>query len=105
VNPAPDLTWASGLGYINIDFSEGGPVARGEVTIDERFCKGCGYCVKFCPHDCIVQPGDKFSPQGYLLPVLESAERCNACGICAWMCPDHAIEVFKYVDSEASFSA
>ena len=75
-------------------------MARGDIVINERYCKGCGYCVKFCARGCITQPGDRFSPQGYLLPVFSAPSRCNACGVCAWMCPDQAIEVFRYVEAE-----
>lgn len=73
-------------------------MAKGEIIIAEEFCKGCGYCVKFCARGCIVQSGDKFSPQGYLLPTFAFPERCNACGVCAWMCPEFAIEVYKFVE-------
>jgi 2-oxoglutarate ferredoxin oxidoreductase subunit delta len=76
-------------------------MARGEIAIDERHCKGCGYCVKFCTRGCIAQPGDRFSPQGYLLPVFSDPSRCNACGVCAWMCPDQAIEVFAFEGARA----
>jgi NAD-dependent dihydropyrimidine dehydrogenase PreA subunit len=49
-------------------------------------------------------PGDRFAPQGYLLPVFVNPERCNACGICSWMCPHLAIEVYEYVESEQAES-
>ncbi len=75
-------------------------MSRGEITINERLCKGCGYCVRFCPQDCIAIPGDRFSPQGYLLAVFTEPDRCNACGICGWMCPDFAIDVYRYVEAE-----
>ena len=26
-------------------------------------------------------------------------DKCNGCGICGWMCPDLAIDVYKYVES------
>ncbi len=76
-------------------------MARGEIVIDENFCKGCGYCTKFCARDCIEQ-GGKFSPQGYVLAVFVHPEKCNACGVCAWMCPDHAIEVYKIVEAKTA---
>jgi len=72
-------------------------MAKGEITIDEKLCKGCGYCTEFCNRGCIIIPGDKFTPQGYLLPVFVEPDTCNACGVCGWMCPDFAIEVYKYV--------
>lgn len=72
-------------------------MARGEITVNEGICLGCGYCAHFCSRGCIDIPGDRFNPQGYLTPVF-NPEKCNACGICAWMCPQFAIEVYKYVE-------
>ena len=65
-----------------------------EVTIDERFCKGCGYCVISCPRGCLETKGDKFTALGYLLPSFTHPEQCNTCAYCAQMCPECAIEVY-----------
>ncbi|MBI4595662.1 MAG: 4Fe-4S binding protein [Candidatus Tectomicrobia bacterium] len=70
-------------------------MTKGEITIDEDVCKGCGYCALFCRRSCISIPGDRFTPQGYFLPLFSSPELCNACGICGWMCPHFAIQVYK----------
>jgi len=75
-------------------------MAKGEITIDESICKGCGYCVAFCSRGAI-EMSDKVTPKGYVLPVFAHPEKCNACGICAWMCPRFAIEVYKYVEAPA----
>ncbi len=74
---------------------------RGEIEINEKLCKGCGYCAKFCPQGCIEIPGDKYTTQGYLLPVFALKDRCNACGICGWMCPDLAIDVYSLAETAA----
>ena len=69
---------------------------EGEIIIDEQHCTGCGYCLIFCPQDCIVITGEKLNAKGYLLPSLVDAEECcKACGICAKMCPAFAIEVYR----------
>lgn len=72
-------------------------MVKGEIAINEQWCKGCGLCIEFCARKCIVM-GDKVGPVGYLLPVFTNPDRCTACGICVWMCPDLAIEVYKYVE-------
>jgi 2-oxoglutarate ferredoxin oxidoreductase subunit beta len=64
-----------------------------EVVIDEQRCLGCGYCVQFCPRDCLEMAKDKISQQGYYQPILTKPEQCNRCGVCVWMCPHWAIEV------------
>ena len=74
-------------------------MAKGEIVIDEMFCRGCGFCEDFCPKDCVTVPGDKFTPSGYPLSSFANPENCNACGICCFMCPHHAIEVYKYVEA------
>lgn len=74
---------------------------QGEITIDENLCRGCGYCEKFCSRGCIVIPEDKFSDEGFLVPVFKP-DKCNACGVCARMCPQFAIEVYKIVEISVS---
>jgi 2-oxoglutarate ferredoxin oxidoreductase subunit delta len=71
---------------------------KGEMIIDENNCRGCGYCVAFCKRECIVMSEGRFTPLGYLLPVLSNPDKCNACGVCGRMCPHYAIEVYKYVE-------
>ena len=75
-------------------------MSKGEITINEARCKGCGYCVHYCPRNCLAMSTDKFTPGGYLLPVMEKAEECTGCGICGWLCPDQAIEVYRLVESK-----
>ena len=75
-------------------------MAIGEVVIDPNRCRGCGYCVKFCPRGCIAIPGDKLSAEGYTLAVFSRPENCNACGACGWLCPHFALEVYKYIDAK-----
>jgi 2-oxoglutarate ferredoxin oxidoreductase subunit delta len=77
-------------------------MAKGEIVISDALCLGCGYCVEFCPKGCIVIAGDRFSPQGAMVPTFAEPEKCTACGICGWMCPHFAIEVYKYVEAEAA---
>lgn len=80
-------------------------MARGEITINENFCRGCGLCEHFCNHGCIEIRGDRFTPQGYLLPVFAHPEKCNACGICGRLCPHFAIEVYRLVEKQAQAAA
>ena len=74
---------------------------KGTITIEERYCKGCGLCAHFCARGCIVVPGDRFTPQGYLLPLFAHPEKCNACGVCGWLCPHFAIEAYKFAEGKA----
>jgi len=71
-------------------------VANCEIVIDEQRCQGCGYCVEFCPLNCLEISKEKISQKGYYQPVVIKPEKCNACGACIWMCPHWAIEVHSY---------
>ena len=78
-------------------------MAKGVIEINLNHCLGCGYCEMFCNRGCIVMT-DKASSLGLPIPAFINPDKCNACGICGWMCPHLAIEVYKYVEAEASAS-
>ncbi len=73
---------------------------RGEIVISEALCKGCELCVDFCNRGCITLPEGKLTSRGTPLVDFTYPEKCNACGICGWMCPDFAIDVYKYVEAK-----
>jgi 2-oxoglutarate ferredoxin oxidoreductase subunit delta len=72
-------------------------MAKGEIIILEDTCKGCALCVEYCPKGCIQIAKDKFTRSGALLPEFINPGECSACGTCGNMCPDFAIEVYKFV--------
>lgn len=63
-----------------------------KVKVLSQFCKGCGYCVHFCPQK-VLKPGTVRNGIGAFPPVVSAPEKCVKCGICATMCPDAAIEL------------
>lgn len=68
----------------------------GSVVITAERCKGCGFCVEFCPVDALLL-SNQYNTKGYHPPVLKSQELCNGCNICGLLCPDFAIYGFMYV--------
>ncbi|MCK4331330.1 MAG: 4Fe-4S binding protein [Dehalococcoidia bacterium] len=64
----------------------------GQVFIDEERCKGCGFCVEFCPRE-VLKMSTELSPKGYNLAVVEDESKCLACGFCEVICPEFAIRV------------
>ena len=62
------------------------------VTFHEQRCKGCGFCVEFCPKK-ILALGDGINDIGYHYVFIKDMENCTACGFCAMMCPDVVIDV------------
>lgn len=63
---------------------------RALVTEPER-CKGCGFCVEFCPKDALALSTDCFNAKGYAFAELTQPEQCVGCGTCTLYCPDFAI--------------
>ncbi len=70
--------------------------AKGTVYIKDELCKGCGFCIEFCPLH-ILAFSEKFNAKGYHPPELIDDDRCSGCDICGMYCPDFAIfgEKFK----------
>lgn len=73
---------------------------KGEIVIDEENCMGCGYCVLYCPKECMEIARDRFNVEGYLPAVFTRPEECTACGNCVIMCPQFAIEVYLLADEK-----
>jgi 2-oxoglutarate ferredoxin oxidoreductase subunit delta len=65
----------------------------GSVVIAVERCKGCGFCVEFCPTKAL-QLSDQYNAKGYHPPMLISQELCSGCNMCGLLCPDFAIYGF-----------
>jgi 2-oxoglutarate ferredoxin oxidoreductase subunit delta len=63
---------------------------RGIVYVDADRCKGCGFCVEFCPPKVLVL-SEEFNAKGYHPPRLIDPENCTGCDLCGMYCPDFAI--------------
>ena len=67
---------------------------KGSVVIIEDRCKGCTFCVTFCPTDALAM-GSRLNRRGYRLPELAAPDKCNGCDLCGIYCPDFAIKGFR----------
>ncbi|MCR4286410.1 MAG: 4Fe-4S binding protein [Deltaproteobacteria bacterium] len=56
------------------------------IEISEKFCKGCGICVDFCPTNVLEMQGS--------LVTVKDLGACTRCQLCDLRCPDFAIQVF-----------
>jgi len=65
-------------------------VAKGNVVIAAERCKGCGFCVEFCPPE-VLELASEYNSKGYHPPILVKREECTGCDICGMVCPDFAI--------------
>ena len=66
--------------------------ATTQVYIDKERCKGCSFCVDFCPRE-VIKMTSELGPKGYTLAVVDDEDKCLACGFCEVICPDFAIKV------------
>ena len=64
--------------------------SHGVVYVDIKRCKGCGFCIEFCPPD-VLEFSEEFNAQGYHFPRLVDPEGCTGCDLCGLYCPDFAI--------------
>jgi 2-oxoglutarate ferredoxin oxidoreductase subunit delta len=63
---------------------------RGLVFISTELCKGCGFCIEFCPTGTLAS-SEEFNSKGYHPPKVVKPEACTGCGLCGIYCPDFAI--------------
>lgn len=65
------------------------------IILPER-CKGCGFCIEFCPQKLLIESAEN-NVKGYRSVCLIDRDKCTKCDICGMVCPDFAISV---VDTE-----
>ncbi len=71
------------------DLEEKSPPS-GKLEIIKERCKGCGFCVEFCPQHAL-QLSEEFNQKGYHPPVMIQDKTCLMCGLCEIICPEFAI--------------
>ena len=74
-------------------------IPRGEVHIIVDRCKGCGFCVEYCPKE-ILALSNEFNKKGYHPPKVVKDGECVNCNLCEMICPDFAIYSVPAPDDE-----
>ena len=75
-------------------------VTQGVVHIIEDRCKGCGYCIEYCPRG-VLEFSKAFNKNGYHPPQAK-AEGCLNCHYCELLCPEFAIFSTEAVAEQAT---
>ena len=65
---------------------------RGEIHVNKDRCKGCGFCVEYCPED-VLELSEEFNVKGYHPPFVKQPDKCIYCQLCQTICPEFAIFV------------
>jgi len=71
-----------------------------DVVLIEDRCKGCSYCIEFCPRK-VFEQSKKLNNIGIHPPRIKDSTLCVGCGVCEEICPDFAIFL---VDKESTNS-
>lgn len=65
---------------------------KGDIHINRDRCKGCAFCVEYCPTDVLELSAD-FNKKGYHPPYVKNGDDCTYCQLCETICPEFALFV------------
>ena len=65
---------------------------KANIRIIEEQCKGCGFCIQFCPTK-VLEESEEINAVGVHPPRILDENRCVICSFCTSVCPDFAIFV------------
>jgi 2-oxoglutarate ferredoxin oxidoreductase subunit delta len=63
---------------------------QAEIHLIKDECKGCGYCISFCPRK-VLEESTEINARGVHPPKVVDESKCILCGFCTAVCPDFAI--------------
>jgi len=63
---------------------------KAEIHIITDQCKGCGYCIQFCPKQ-VLEESEETNARGVHPPKIVDEGKCIICSFCTAVCPDFAI--------------
>ena len=69
-------------------------IPQGDIHIIKDRCKGCGFCVEYCPKD-VLELSTEFNIKGYHPPYVKNEDECVWCRLCEMLCPEFAIFVME----------
>lgn len=73
---------------------------KGKIHIIKDRCKGCGFCVEYCPED-VLELSEDFNVKGYHPPYAKNEDKCLYCQLCETICPEYSIFVTLKEEEES----
>jgi 2-oxoglutarate ferredoxin oxidoreductase subunit delta len=67
---------------------------KAEIRIIRDRCKGCAFCIEFCPQKVLVV-SEEYNAKGYHPPKVANPGACVDCDMCETICPEFAIFTVK----------
>lgn len=64
------------------------------IIIDDRYCKGCGICIRFCAKHAL-EVAKQVNTRGFYTPYVVDASKCTNCHQCELFCPDFAVFIVE----------
>jgi 2-oxoglutarate ferredoxin oxidoreductase subunit delta len=74
--------------------SEKVKLPKAEIHIIKDQCKGCGFCIQFCPKK-VLEESEEINAGGVHPPKIVDEDKCIICGFCTAVCPDFSIFVLE----------
>src|ERR1051325_164657 len=74
-----NLVWPRTCMFSSESRPEASTMAKGFVAVTVERCKGCGFCVEFCPTH-VLSLSSAFNSKGYHPPHVVAPEKCSGCG-------------------------
>jgi 2-oxoglutarate ferredoxin oxidoreductase subunit delta len=70
-----------------------------EIHIIKDECKGCGFCIEYCPKK-VFEESQEINAKGVHPPKVVDESKCIVCSFCSAVCPDFAIFVVEKQSEE-----
>ncbi|MDI6690380.1 MAG: 4Fe-4S binding protein [Candidatus Bathyarchaeota archaeon] len=67
---------------------------KAEIHILKNQCKGCGFCIQFCPKK-VLEESEEINARGVHPPKVVDESKCIICSFCTSVCPDFAIFIVE----------
>jgi 2-oxoglutarate ferredoxin oxidoreductase subunit delta len=67
---------------------------KAEIHIVEDQCKGCGFCIQYCPKK-VLEESQEINARGVHPPKVVDESKCVICSFCTAVCPDFALFVIE----------